>query len=427
MLKINLHKPKEASLDNEKAANMSSDQLYLETLEFKPELRKSWLNFFIVNFRVVILLIIALTAWGLYSFSLLPRESSPEVKIPIAVVFTTYPGASPADVEELLTKKLETSISGIKDVSKITSNSSNSLSAITVEFDARADLDSSLRKLRDEVSNVKSSLPEDANDPVVKEISFDDSPIMNVSLAAPYEGFALRTLGESLQDELEKIPGVREVNLSGGDEVEFEIAYDPQKLTTFNISADRANQIVAAANLAIPAGNFTGQEYSYPIRVENRFFTAQELANTPLMHTADGAIVYLKDIAQVREKAIKKSVYSRLATRENSSQEGLTIQIVKKTGASIVDISAEAKIILEDFVSQDANVSYTISYDAADQIDADFKQLSHDFLLTLILVFTILFLVIGLKEALVAGLAIPLVFFATFGVMLMIDISLNFL
>ncbi|MDX9779061.1 MAG: efflux RND transporter permease subunit [Patescibacteria group bacterium] len=427
MLKINLHKPKEASLENEKAANMSSDQLYLETLEFKPELRKSWLNFFIVNFRVVILLIIALTAWGLYSFSLLPRESSPEVKIPIAVVFTTYPGASPADVEELLTKKLETSISGIKDVSKITSNSSNSLSAITVEFDARADLDSSLRKLRDEVSNVKSSLPEDANDPVVKEISFDDSPIMNVSLAAPYEGFALRTLGESLQDELEKIPGVREVNLSGGDEVEFEIAYDPQKLTTFNISADRANQIVAAANLAIPAGNFTGQEYSYPIRVENRFFTAQELANTPLMHTADGAIVYLKDIAQVREKAIKKSVYSRLATRENSSQEGLTIQIVKKTGASIVDISAEAKVILEDFVSQDANVSYTISYDAADQIDADFKQLSHDFLLTLILVFAILFLVIGLKEALVAGLAIPLVFFATFGVMLMIGISLNFL
>ncbi|HQO11270.1 MAG TPA: efflux RND transporter permease subunit, partial [bacterium] len=176
-MEINLHKPQEAGLAEETTIAKTSDHLYLERLEFDPALRKSWLNFFIVNFRVVILLIILLTALGLYSFFSLPRESSPEVKIPIAVVMTVYPGASPADVEELVTKKIETKISGIKDVDKITSNSSNSVSAITVEFSSKADLNDSLRSLRDQVNSLKGTLPSDVNDPIVKEISLDDTPI----------------------------------------------------------------------------------------------------------------------------------------------------------------------------------------------------------------------------------------------------------
>lgn len=425
-MKINLHKPKEANEDFS-YQEKSSDQLYLDKLNFNSKLKNNWLNFFIVNFRVVILIIIALTAWGIYSFSVLPRESAPEVKIPIALVSASYPGASPADVEELLSKKIETAAAGIPNVNKITSNSSNSISVVTVEFDARADLDDSIRRLRDEVGNLRGALPSDASDPIVREISFDDSPILNISLAAPYDGIVLRSLGEDLKSELEKVNGVREVIISGGDELEFEIAYDPQKLNLFGISADRANQIIAAANTAIPVGNFTGDMYLYPIRTDNRFFTAQEIANTPMFHTSEGAIVYLRDLATVQKVAVEKSVYSRLSTQSGEIREGLTLQVVKKTGASIVGISNESQKILDEFVGKDQNISYEITYNAADQIDRDFKQLSGDFVLTLILVFSILFLVIGFKEALVAGMAIPLVFFATFGVMLMMGISLNFL
>jgi len=426
-MEINLHKPQEAGLHDNASINKTSDHLYLEKLEFDPSLRKSWLNFFIVNFRVVILLIILLTSWGLYSFFSLPRESSPEVKIPIAVVITVYPGASPADVEELVTKKIETEISGIKDVDKITSNSSNSVSAITVEFNAKANLDDSLRRLRDQVNGLKGTLPSEVNDPVVKEISLDDTPIMMISLAAPYDGFKLRNFGDDVKDELEKISGVREVMISGGDEIEFEIAYDPQKLTFFNLSADSANQLVAASNLAIPAGTFKGKEYSYPVRVDGRFFDAEKLGNIPLFHTDEGAIIYLKDVATVKEIAIEKNVYSRLVTRGSGSQENINLQIIKKTGGSIINTSAEAQTILDKMTKSLPGSTYEITYNAADQIDQDFNQLTHDFLLTLLLVFSILFLIVGFKEALVAGLAIPLVFFATFGVMLMVGISLNFL
>jgi multidrug efflux pump subunit AcrB len=133
----------------------SSDSRYLQRLSFRPELRKMWLNFFVTNFRVVILLILIISGWGLYSFFSLPRESNPEVKIPIAIVTTLYPGASPSDVEEFVTKKIEAELSGLKGLKKLTSNSYNSFSSIQVEFDAKENTEDAIRNLRDKVSAVK--------------------------------------------------------------------------------------------------------------------------------------------------------------------------------------------------------------------------------------------------------------------------------
>jgi len=414
--------------ENKISVHKNSDHLYLEKLKFNPELRKSWLNFFIVNFRVVILLIILLTGLGIYSFSVLPRESNPEVKIPIAIVMTTYPGASPADIEELVSKKIETGIAGVKNIDKITSQSSNSISMITVEFDAKANLNDSIRSLRDAVSNVKPKLPSDANDPVVKEISLDDSPIMVMSLSGPYDGFVLRNAGDKIKDELEKISGVREVAISGGDEREFSIEYDPQKLVLYNLSAVQANQKIQGANLAIPAGTFEGRNYSYPVRADGRFFTAAVLADTPIIHTDAGAIIYLKDIATVKDTSIKKTVYSRLSTKGGEASSDVTLQIIKKTGGNVIGTAEKVRATFDsELKKMPSGLHYDITVDMSEEINDSFTQLTHDFLLTIILVFAILFLIVGFKEALVAGLAVPLVFFATFGVMLWTGISLNFL
>lgn len=412
---------------DEKNLPKSSDSAYLEKLEFNPELKKSWLSFFVTNFRVVILIIMLLSGWGLYSFFKLPRESNPEVKIPIAVVSVVYPGVSPADMEELVTKKIETDISGISGIKKVTSSSSNSVSAVTVEFEADQNLDDSIRKLRDKISNIRADIPEGANDPIVREISFDDTPIMSFSLTGPYDGFTMRTYAEKLQDELEKIPGIREVNVSGGDETEFEVSYDPQKLAAFGITADQANQSIASTNKAIPAGNFEGKEFNFPVRTDSRFFDTQSLGNIPIT-SSNGSVVYLKDIATVSEKSIDKTILSRISINGSQPQNSVTLQIVKRTGGSIINIadSADGKVseMLKTFPG---GIKYEITFNQADQIRKDFEQLTHDFFLTLALVVIILILIVGLKEAFVAGLAIPLVFFTTFGVMLSTGTSLNFL
>lgn len=406
----------------------SSDHLYLEKLTFSPELKKTWLNFFVTNFRVVILMIFLITLWGIYSFQLLPRESNPEVKIPIATIITTYPGVSPSDIEELVTKKIEKKVSGLKGIKKITSNSSNSFSTVTVEFEANEDLEDSLRKLRDKVNDLKSDLPKDANNPIVKEISFDDQPIWSIGLTGPYNGLNLREYGEEIKDELEKISGVREVNISGGDELEYEIAYDPQKLIYYNLSADQANNLVRATNLVIPSGTYEGSKYNYPIKADARFYEIDQILKTPLLHTEDGAIIYLSDIATVQEKSIERASYSRLSIKGEPSQDAITIEIIKKTGDSITKIVDQAqKTIDEKLKSLPPGITYEEVTNLAKRIEDDFNQLSHDFLFTLVLVFGILFLTIGLKEAFVAGLAVPLVFFVTFGVMNLTGVSLNFL
>lgn len=406
----------------------SSDLAYLEQLKFDPELKKGWLNFFVVNFRVVVLLIFLISGWGIYAYIKLPRESNPEVKIPIAVITDVYPGASPADVEELVTKKIETNIASVSGIDKITSQSTNSFSSVTVEFNANEDIDDAVRKLRDKLGTIRNDIPTDANDPQVTEISFDDTPIITFELTGPFDGFALREYAEKIQDELEKISGIREVKISGGDQHEFEIAYDPQKLSFFNISLDQANGAVIRTNQAIPAGNFEGTEYNYPIRTDARFYSAEELEKIPVMHQANGAIVYLKDIAKVEEKAIEKTIISRFSQNGQTPQNSISIAIIKRTGSSILDTVDEAqKTIQAELKKFPPGLNYAPTVNQADLIKQDFEQLAHDFIITLVLVVGVLFLIVGLKEAFVAGLAIPLVFFSTFGVMLATGTSLNFL
>lgn len=406
----------------------SSDSSYLSKLVFDPELRKGFLNFFVTHTRVILLMIALISGWGIYSFIKLPRESNPEVKIPIAVVITPYPGASPGDVEELVTKKIETEIGALKGVSKLTSRSENSLSAVTVEFDAKEDLTAAIRSVRDAVESVKTSLPDDANDPTVREISMDDRPIFTVALTGPYDGFVLRKSADDLSDTLEKVPGVREVSVSGGDTREFSVAYDPDRLVALGISVDTANRAVAAANVAIPSGNFDGSVFAYPVRTDGRLFTASSLRDIPVGTTKTGAAIRLSDLAKVEETAIERTSLSRLSINGSAPEDAVTINLVKKTGGSIIDISDTAQeTVRKASATFPSGIRSEIMLDYAKYIRTDFDHLKRDFLITLALVMVTLFLIVGLKEAVIAGLAIPLVFFSTFGVMLLAGTSLNFL
>ncbi|HVU06610.1 MAG TPA: efflux RND transporter permease subunit [Candidatus Paceibacterota bacterium] len=406
----------------------SSDSRYLERLTFNPELRKTWLNFFVTNFRVVMLLILVITAWGIYSFASLPRESNPEVKIPIGIVSTVYPGASPSDVEEFVTKKIESKLSGLKGVKKITSNSYNSLSSVQVEFNASENLADAIRNLRDKVADAKPDLSTEAKDPIVTEISLDDTPMWAISLTGPYDGFTLRAFAEDVKDQLERIPGVREVHISGGDETEYEIAYRPDDLIFYGISADDANRAILSANVAIPAGNFESGAFIFPIRADGRMTEADEIGNIPVTHMADGGTVYVRDVANVSEKAVKKTSYSRLSIGGSDPKNAVSLSVVKRQGASVLETAAAARAVVNAAIAKSSpGITYNVSLDMAKEIEKSFDQLSHDFLITVLLVSVILFLIVGLKEAFVAGLAIPLVFFVSFGFLHVFGMTLNFL
>ena len=414
--------------DIPKPAVSSSDSSYLSKLEFDPKLRAGFLNFFVSHTRIILLLIALISGWGIYSFLALPQESNPEVKIPIAVVVTPYPGASPGDVEELVTKKIETKISAIKGITKLTSRSENSASSVVVEFDAKENLDNAIRSVRDAVTSVKTDLPDEAQNPAVREISMDDTPVFTVALTGPYDGFVLRKSADDLSDTLKKIPGVRDVTVSGGDTHEFSVAYDPTRLAALGIQVANANRAIASANVAVPSGNFDGSSFAYPVRTDGRLFTAESLRQIPIGTSKAGAPIRLGDIANVQETAIERTSLSRLSINGSAPENAVTVSLIKKTGGSIIDISdqAHATVAVAD-ATFPSGVRSEIMQDNAKLIREDFDHLKRDFMITLTLVMVTLFLIVGLKEAIIAGLAIPLVFFSTFGIMLLSGISLNFL
>jgi len=158
-------------------------------------------GYFIRNRRMAIMLGIIFVIAGGYSFTQIPRESNPEVKVPLGMVVTAYPGASPLEVSEQVTFELERKIKSLEDLKKMTSSSSEGISQVTVEFEADADIDDSIRKLKDKVDEAKINLPDDAEDPFVREISFSDTPIVNFSFFGDLPYAQLLDVVKDIQDE----------------------------------------------------------------------------------------------------------------------------------------------------------------------------------------------------------------------------------
>ena len=172
--------------------------------EFRQE-EKSVFGFFIKNYRFTYLIMLASIALGFFFLATMPREADPEVKVPFASVVTVYPGANPSDIEELVTNKLEDKIKDIDNINKFSSSSGVSVSSIFVEFEAEADITSSMQKLRDAINQAKAQLPKEAEEPIVSEINITDIPIVTYSLVVDFSNQELKDYADILQKEFESI------------------------------------------------------------------------------------------------------------------------------------------------------------------------------------------------------------------------------
>ncbi|MGL5830593.1 MAG: efflux RND transporter permease subunit [Candidatus Altimarinota bacterium] len=407
---------------------VNSDSLYLSQLEFKKRDSKTFLNYFVHNFRIIVLIIIGIFVIGGFSFTQLPLESQPEVTIPYGIVSVGLPGASPSDVEELIVKPIEEKVVNLEGVKQVSASALNSVGVVTVEFRAEEDLADSIRRLRDAVETVKADLPTDASDPVVNEVSFSESPVWTMVLTGPYDNFTLRKYAELVEDELKALAGTSKVLVSGGDISELRISFSPQKLQNLGLTMDQALNSVRANNLTLPLGTVNISNFEYNLRLDGKYHNAQELRDLPIS-TVNDSIIRLKDVASVVERATENNSITRFSLNGEEPQNAITINVVKKTGASIITLIDDGKLALETLRSEkfpdDLVIETTLDY--SEQIRDDFNHLQSDGLNTVILVFIVLFLFVGLKEAFVAGTAIPLVFAVTFGIMYLVGMTLNFL
>ncbi len=371
-------------------------------------------TFFLDKHHFTILLAGVLVLGGFYAVAVIPKESSPEVQIPIGVIATALPGASADDVEALVTNKIEDRVIGVENVTKVTSSSGDGVSMITVEFAASADIDKSITLLKDAVDDVQGELPETALDPTVSDINLADEPIIIVSIAGELAPAELTQLGETLADDLERIRGVSSVSVSGVSDREVQVIVDQTKLRQYGLSLDTVTNALRTAGMASPAGSITQDGIRYAVRLEAGLTTTEQVGSIAI-EGPGGQPLYIRDIAEVVDGLADAATFSRVSVDGAPATPALTLSVYKNRGGNILETG---KTIREELAAlQETTLSGTqtvITYDAADYIAKDLKKLSRVGVETILLVLAILLLTIGWRESLVAAASIPLSFLIAF-------------
>lgn len=389
-------------------------------------MRRFW-TFFIDKHHFTVLLMIVLTLAGFVALAAIPKESSPEVQIPIGIVTTVLPGASAEDMERLVTNKIEDRVLGLERVSKVTSTSGNGVSSVTVEFDANADIDKSLQLLKDEVAKVEPELPAEAEDPTVSDVNFADQPILIISIAGELAPAELTELGEAVADEVERVPGVSNVTVSGVQERQVQVIISQAKLRQFGLSAGDVTSAIRASGIASPVGTITTSGVEYAIRLEANVTDPAQVGDIALAGPG-GTPIRVRDVAQVVDGLADPATFSRVSVEGEPSKPALTLSVFKSRGGNIVDTGNRVKETLKELETTALSGTETvISYDAADQVEHDLTELTRVGLETMVLVMIVLFATIGWRESLIAAASIPLSFLIAFIGLAWAGNTLNFI
>jgi len=386
---------------------------------------------------VAVLMVITVVA-GIMAYVTLPKESSPSIEIPYIIVTTIYPGASPDDIESLLTRPIEQELQGLSDVEVVRSTSTEGVSSIVVEFTPNVDLSEANRRVREKVDLARSELPNDVEEPIISEIDFSDFPIMNVNLAAPYPLAQLKEVAEDLKDELEAIPSVLEVILVGGVEREVQVDVNLAALQGYSLAFQDLIDAIVKENTNIPGGSVDVDHLNYLVRVDGQFRDPAEISDL-VVKTKNGEPIHVRDIARVELGFKERASYSRLRVLQRNGPDGklvalpsveyqkvITLSIKKRSGENILDTSSAVEAVLAHHALP-AGTEVLITGDQSEMVRDMVKDLENNIIAGLVFVVAVLLFFLGVRPSVMVGLAIPLSMLVTFIVFQAMGQTLNFI
>lgn len=397
---------------------------YLKQIKFDPKLQNSVVARYLTNPRLLILLLIAVIGIGLTSYFGLPRRLNPEIKIPIVLVSTVLPGAGPQDVESLVTIPLEDAVTGLDQVKTVTSSSRDSVSIIQMEFESGVDPEKAKTDVQSAIDAV--DLPENAQTPKAQKLDFENQPVWTFALSSEGDTASLMRLSHIVQQKLKDLPTIDRVETSGLDTQEIQIIIDQEAMSTYGVSPQVFSAALMSATSSYPAGAIETETGTYSVTIDKQATTVEDIRNLTI--TAGNKTLLLADIATVQEISKPGQLLSYIASKDESAKPAVTFYVYKTSSTNIDkaahDAEDEVTAILAPYGTQFQ--TQTVS-NTAEEIDDQFNELLRDFSITSILIFIVLFIFLGLRQAVVAVLSAPLTFLITFSVMQATGITLNFL
>ncbi|MDH3454122.1 MAG: efflux RND transporter permease subunit [Desulfuromonadales bacterium] len=369
----------------------------------------------------VFALMLIIIVVGTYSYIALPRESTPDITVPYVLVITTYEGVASSDIESLITNPIERKLRGLKNVEEIRSVSAEGSSMITVEFIPDVDIDNALQWVRDKVDQAKGDLPDDLeNDPQILEVNLAEFPVLMVAVSGAVPETILKGVAEELEEHLEEVPGVLDVVLTGGREHQVQVEIDPDRMAAYRVSFNEIVSAVARENVNIPGGSIDIGKGKYLLRIPGEFTDPAQIDNL-VMVVRDGKPIYYKDMATVDFNFEDAKSYARLGGKPS-----VTLAVKKRTGENIIEVTDRVFALLQSaqpLLPEGVELSVTLNQ--SKDIRRMVEELENNILTGLILVVSVLFLFLGLRNSFFVALAIPFSMLMSFTIIQALGMTLN--
>ncbi len=378
-------------------------------------------EFFIKKRVTSLMIVLVIMLAGTVAYNALELAFYPNVDFPVAAVSTTYTGAGPEEMEDLVTKPLEQVLATMTGVKTITSRSATGSSIVAIQFVDGTNIDSAVNDMRDKVDRIKPLLPNDANDPMILKMDLTSTTIEVGVTSDKYDINTLYNLcDDNISSEFERIEGVASVALTGGQDDLIKVTVDQDKLNSYGISINAISAAMKAENANTPTGTLDEGNLELQLRTEGEFKDVEDIKNLYITTKAGNSIL-LKDVAKVEKtKEDKEGV-----TYVNGT-EGLSYMLTKSTDGNIVAVTDRIIQAIENINKRYPDIEFQVMTTTSDYIKTSVKNIVETaFQSALVAVLVLLFFLRDWKTSLIIGVSIPTSMFATFALMYVSGMSLN--
>lgn len=373
---------------------------------------------------VIVVTFIALTIMGLYSMSRLQKELMPPLTLDVITIRTAYPGAGPHEVETSVTEKIEDVIYSISGIENLSSSSMEGVSIITINLKSGTDLDKAIQEVQRKLNLVKADLPDDVEEPVVSDFSLSDLPIMTIGAVSDLNGSEFYDFVEKVvKPGIEQIPGVAQVDITGGNRREIQVNINPERLNAYRLSINDVCRIIKSSSLDYPTGKIEDKTHQKHIRLLGKYNSIYDIENVVLKYLPDGTAIKVKDVADVKDSHKDSENISRV-----NGNPSIGISVRRASEANTVVISSDVRAYIEELKStyEKYGLEFTVSSDNAEFTTLASDSVITDLIIAVILVaMSMILFLCSFRNAVIVSVSIPLALISTFLAMYICGFSLN--
>ncbi|MDO8270021.1 MAG: efflux RND transporter permease subunit [Candidatus Levybacteria bacterium] len=401
-----------------------STSKYLQKLRFDPRLKNSYFAKFLSNFRLVTLIIIAVIAFGASAYVSLPRKLNPTINIPLVIVSTVLPGGSPTDIESLVSVHIEDAVGGLDGVKETNSTSRDSVSIVTIEFESGTDPEKAKSDVESAVKSIR-NLPDDALDPQVNKLDFENQPIWTFNLVSENnDRSSLIRFARNLKNDLEELPSIDRVEITGIDDQEIQVILKPEVISSYRINPLQLTGVIKSSLSSFPAGVVKTQNSVFSLTIDQSTFDINDIRNLKI--SLDGDIASLGDIAEIKEVSKPDQNQSYVLTK-GVVKPSVSFNVFRITTQNIEAATKDAVNLVDEKTHDNLKFSVKTVSNASEILSDEFGNLIRDVIITIILVFGVLLVFLGIRQAFISMLSVPFTFLITFFVMQLTGIEFSFL